>query len=111
MPGQEHVNVCQLDSRMSGMTRRLVRNICTMACGDPADTPSAAAPDPPDEACAPDVGRDGTNGAHMQAADPALAAAAVARQVSSHHMHEHASRIDIELHSVNTVHQHVASTL
>ena len=65
--------------RCPAMARRLVKNVCAMACGDHRDTPSAAEPDPPkdepDQAAPP-----AANGASDTNADPAAAAASVARQ-------------------------------
>lgn len=58
---------------------RVVSNICTMACSDPAETPSAAQQDPPLDAVPTDVA------AKMDSAadeDPARVAAAIARRVS-----------------------------
>lgn len=58
---------------------RVLKNICAMACGDPAETPSAAAPDPPSD----DEGKPskGSAPAVETAADSIADAAMVARRV------------------------------
>jgi len=57
--------------------RRVVKNLCAMACGDPLETPSAALPDVPEDE--PDQAAP-TAAAAAGAGDPAAAAACVARQ-------------------------------
>ena len=70
---------CFSNSRRPATARRVVKNVCAMACGDHRDTPSAAGPDPPedepDQAAAP-----AANGASDANTDPEAAAASVARQ-------------------------------
>lgn len=67
------------------MPCRIIMNLCKMACGDPAETPSASAPDPPDESSSSDgppaSTTDHANGGEAPSQDPTMAAAAVARQV------------------------------
>ncbi|BDA40363.1 TATA-binding protein-associated factor 172 [Coccomyxa sp. Obi] len=62
---------------------RIVKNLCTMACGDPGDTPSASAPDPPPDSASEDPPASSTaheNGDKSQDQDGKLAAASLARQ-------------------------------
>jgi hypothetical protein len=64
---------------------RIIMNLCKMACADPVETPSASAPDPPDESPSDESPLASTtareNGGEAQSQDPNLAAAGIARQV------------------------------
>lgn len=80
--GQE--NSAQLmPARTDGIhaVRRIVKNLCAMACDDPGETPRASAPDPPPSDDAPASTASRENGSEAPCEDPALAARAVARQV------------------------------
>ncbi|KAK9916950.1 hypothetical protein WJX75_009151 [Coccomyxa subellipsoidea] len=63
---------------------RIIMNLCKMACADPVETPSASAPDPPDESPSDESPLASTtareNGGEAQSQDPNLAAAGIARQ-------------------------------
>ena len=64
---------------------RIIKNVCTMACADPAETPVASRPEPPsdgeDTVGATKACRAATAADAEAAADPVAEAAMVARRV------------------------------
>lgn len=73
--------LCDVEARgdcrsEDAVDRRLVRNVCAMACGDARATPGADAPDPPEDE--PEAQVSGADAGCD--ADPVAAAASVARK-------------------------------